>query len=50
VLDEVRDAAAFRLFMPRSARQPHADADGSDLRHPLGEDAEAVIENVSDYR
>jgi hypothetical protein len=47
VLDKVRDAAALRAFMPRAARQPHTDADRPHLRHPLGENAKAVIENVS---
>ena len=50
VLDEVRDAAALGRFVARPARQPDADADRADLRHPLGENAEAVIENVSDDR
>ena len=47
VLDEVGDAAALGCFVARAARQPDADADRADLRHPLGEDAEPVIENVS---
>ena len=50
VLDEVRDAAAVGGFVPRAARQPDADADRTHLRHLLGEDAEAVIENVSNDR
>ena len=50
VLDEMRDAAALGGFVPRAARQPHADTDRADLRHPLGEKTEAVIENVSDDR
>ena len=50
VLDEVGDAAALGGFVARSARQPDADADRTDLRHPLGENAKAVIENVSDDR
>ena len=37
VLDEVRDAAALGRFVPRAARQPHADADRAHLRHRLGE-------------
>ena len=47
VLDEVGDAAALGRFVARAARQPDADADRADLRHPLGEDAKAVVENVS---
>ena len=50
VLDEMRDAAALGRFVARSAGQPDADADRTDLRHPLGENAKAVIENVSDDR
>jgi hypothetical protein len=42
MLDEMRDTAALGRFVPRPARQPDADADGSDLRHPLGEEAEPV--------
>ena len=48
VLDEVGDAAALSRFVPRAARQPDADADRADLRHPLGENTEPVVENVSD--
>ena len=50
VLDEMRDAAALGRFVPRPARQPDADADRADLRHPLGENPKTVIENVSDDR
>ena len=50
VLDEMGDAAALGRFVARAARQPDADADRADLRHPLGENTKAVIENVSDDR
>ena len=50
VLHEVGDAALLGRLVPRSPGQPDADADRADLCHPLGEDAEPVIENVSDYR
>ena len=50
VLDKVRDAAALGGLVAGPARQPDADADRADLRHPLGEDAEAVVENVSNDR
>jgi len=50
VLDEVGDAALLGRLVPRAPRQPHADADRADLRHLLGENAEAVIEDVSDDR
>jgi hypothetical protein len=46
----VSDAALLGCFMPGSAGQPDANADRADLRHPLGEDAEPVIENVPDNR
>ena len=47
VLDEVGDAAALGRFVARPARQPDADADRSDLRHPLGEKTKTVPENLS---
>jgi len=50
VLDEVRDAAALGGFMARAARQPDADADRADRRHPLSEKTKTVTENVSDDR
>ena len=48
VLDEVRDAAALGRLVARPTGQPHADADGADLGHLLGEKTEAVVEYVSD--
>ncbi len=50
VLHEMRNAAALGVFVSRPACQPHADADRTNLRHPLRQDAEAVIEHVSDNR
>jgi hypothetical protein len=50
VLDEVSDAALLGCFVTGSSSQPDADADGADLCHPLGEDAEPVIEDVPDDR
>src|SRR5207245_10047746 len=50
VLDKVRDAAALGGFVPRPARQPYTNADGTDLCPPLGENAEAVAYLVSDDR
>jgi hypothetical protein len=44
VLDEMGDAAALSRFVPRPARQPDADADRTDLRHPLGQNPEPVVE------
>ena len=31
-----------------AARQPHADADGADVRHPLREEAETIRKHVAD--
>ena len=50
VLDEVRDAAALRRLVPRSAGEPDADADRTHLRHPLRQETNAVAQNVSDDR
>ena len=50
VFDEMRNAAALRRFMTRAASQPDAHADGADLCHALRQDAETVIEHVSDDR
>ena len=51
VLDEVRDAAVFVGLVPRAARQPDADAHRPHVRHRLGDEPKAVIENVAnDHR
>jgi len=50
VLDEMRDAASLGVLMAGASREPHADTDRTDLRHPLRQDAEAVIENVANNR
>jgi hypothetical protein len=50
VFVEMRDAAALGCFVSGPPREPHTDADRSHVRHPLGENAKAVIENVSDDR
>ena len=50
VLDEMRDAALLGGLVARAARQPDADADRTDVRHPLGEEAKAVVEHVADDR
>jgi hypothetical protein len=44
----MRNAPAVGRLVPRPSRQPDANADGPDLRHPLGQKTEAIIENVSD--
>ena len=48
VLDEVGDAAALVGLVARAARQPHPDADGTDVRHGLGDESKAVVENIAD--
>ena len=48
VLDEMGDPAALGGFMPRPPGEPDADTDRTDLGHLLGEETEAVVENVSD--
>ena len=48
VLDEVGDAAALVGLVARAARQPHADADRTDVRHGLGDESKAVVENIAD--
>ena len=50
VLDEVGDAALLRGLVAGPARQPDADADRAHVRHPLGEEAEAVSKHVADDR
>ena len=47
VLDEMRDASALVVFMPRATCQPDADTDGPHVRHRLGDKAEAVSENLA---
>src|SRR3954466_6088028 len=48
VLDEMRDAALLLRLVPRSAGEPHADADGAHMRHSLGEKTETVRKHVAD--
>ena len=48
VLDEVGDAALLLRLVARPARQPHADADGAHVRHPLREEAETIRQHVAD--
>ena len=46
VLDEVRDAVFLRDFAARAIANPHADGDGADVRHRLGNDHQTVGEHV----
>ncbi|MNC85040.1 hypothetical protein D3C83_06120 [compost metagenome] len=50
VLDEMRDAALLLRLVPGAAREPHADADRPNVRHPLREKTEAIRQNVADDR
>ena len=47
VLDEMGDAAAVDGLVPRPARQPDAEADGPDVRHRLGDEAETGIQDLA---
>jgi hypothetical protein len=50
VLDKMGDAALFERFVTRPAREPHTDAHRSDVRHPLGQEAETVGKHVANDR
>ena len=50
VLDEMGDATLLELFVAGAAREPHADAHRSNVRHPLGEETEAVGKHVANDR
>ena len=47
VLDEVRDAARCVGFVPRPARQPHADRHRPDVRHRLGDETETAVQDLA---
>jgi hypothetical protein len=47
VLHEVGDAALFERLVPRSAGQPHADADGADVGHPLRQEPQPVRQHLT---
>jgi hypothetical protein len=47
VLDEVRDAALLLRLVARAARQPDADADRADMRHPLRQETETIGKHVA---
>ena len=49
VLDEMRDAGLRIGLVARPARQPHADGDGPHVRHRLGDEPKAGIENLADH-
>jgi len=47
VLDEVRNAVPFGIFVARAGLQPNADRDRTDVRHLLGNDGEAIRQNLT---
>ena len=47
VLDEMRDTALLNRLVAGSAREPDADAHGSNMGHPLREEAEPVGKHVA---
>ena len=47
VLDEMSDAVFLRNFAAGAVANPDADGDGADVRHRLGNDDEAVGEDVA---
>ena len=47
VLDEMRDAAVFVGLVPRAARQPHAEADRTNMAHRFSDETNPVIECVA---
>ena len=47
VLDEVRDAVPFGIFVARAGLEPDADRDRADVGHLLGDDGQAVRQNLT---
>src|SRR6476646_3702203 len=46
VLDEMREAVFFRDLAAGAVANPNADGDGTDVGHGLGDDHEAISENM----
>jgi hypothetical protein len=44
----VRDAALLLRLVAGPASEPHTDAYGAHVWHPLGEESETIRENVTD--
>ena len=49
VLDEMGDAAERIGLVTRPARQPHADRHRPNLRHRLGDEAQAGVQHLADH-
>jgi hypothetical protein len=47
VFDEVRNAIPFGIFVARAGLKPDADRDRADVRHLLGNDREAVRQDLT---
>ena len=47
VLDEMGDAAVLVRFVPRPAREPHTEADGTHMSHRFSHETNPVIECVA---
>ena len=47
VFDEMGDAVPFRIFVAGAGLQPDADGDGADVGHLLGDDGQAVRQNLT---
>src|ERR1039457_2595858 len=47
VFDEVGDAIPFRIFVARAGLEPDADRDGTDVGHLLGDDSQAVRQDLT---
>ena len=48
VLDEMSNTALLLGLVARAAREPYADADRTNVRHPLGEESETIRKHVAD--
>src|SRR5882757_9906749 len=46
VLDEMRDAVPFGIFVARAGFQPDTDRNRAEVRHLLGDDGQAVLQRA----
>ena len=47
VLDKMRNAIPFGIFVARAGLEPDADRDRADVRHLLGDDGQPVRQNLT---